>query len=231
MTRAAGGRRRANAPGTADTPENLASGILIVLPPGFGPAVPEALEGEAALAAVAELERPRGLITAPRVDRGPEIPRLLRWLEAAGLPVGAHSRRFSVFTWPERWDGPQLDRRLIGAAAGDASRLGAELGRRRPMLVFFLSAQLLDALNEPEVEPFASAALGRALEPPHRLSGMRLRVSAQRRERALCAGLPLPRRTLSDGVEREIVECLRRLFLREGLFEDPLAGLSSRGSL
>ena len=40
---------------------------------------------------------------------------------------------------------------MLKAAAADAARLAEEVKKRRPLLLFFVSAQLLDAANLPEV--------------------------------------------------------------------------------
>lgn len=96
--------------GTADTPENLQGGVLLVFPPGFGPTLSPGLDASAQALERQKLSRPRGRITARQVDRGPEVPQLLKWLERAGFPVAQDAARFSIFTWPQHWE---ADRRWI----------------------------------------------------------------------------------------------------------------------
>lgn len=225
--------RRANVPGTADTPENLQGGVLIVVPPELGPEITELPELPSAAADAesgsdpaesfesrrAQIERPRGVITAARVNRGPEIGQLLRWLEAAGFPAAESARRFAVFTWPERWAGAPHDRRAMKRAAEEAGRLWAEIARRSPLIVIFVSAQLLDAANLPEVLPGVAQTLGAPLEPVRRLSDIRLRVTAQRWQKALCLGVPVPRKTFSAAAEEAIAAALRSAFVREGFLD------------
>lgn len=75
--------QRIDVPGTADTPENLQGGVLLVFPPGFGPTLSPGLDASAQALERQKLSRPRGRITARQVDRGPEVPQLLKWLERA----------------------------------------------------------------------------------------------------------------------------------------------------
>lgn len=105
--------QRIDVPGTADTPENLQGGVLLVFPPGFGPTLSPGLDASAQALERQKLSRPRGRITARQVDRGPEVPQLLKWLERAGFPVAQDAARFSIFTWPQHWeaDRPLLMRR------------------------------------------------------------------------------------------------------------------------
>ncbi|WP_295480509.1 hypothetical protein [uncultured Sutterella sp.] len=211
---------RVNAPGTADAPENLSGGVLIVMPPGFGPEVDESTlpaGGEARAAALERITRARGVVTAARVDRGECIPQALRWLAAAGFPVQKSAKRFSIFTWPEHWDGRPRDRHVVRDAVREGGRLAEELLRRRPLLVLFLSSQLLDAANDPEMIGRLAPALGRPLEPAFRLSSGRLRILGQRWERTLMAGVPLPRRTHRADLNDEVARALRLLFEREEL--------------
>ena len=102
--------QRIDVPGTADTPENLQGGVLLVFPPGFGPTLSPGLDASAQALERQKLSRPRGRITARQVDRGPEVPQLLKWLERAGFPVAQEAARFSIFTWPQRWE---ADRPLV----------------------------------------------------------------------------------------------------------------------
>lgn len=211
---------RVNAPGTADAPENLSGGVLIVMPPGFGPEVDEAAlpaDPAARAAALERITRARGVVTALRVDRGACIPQALRWLAAAGFPVQKSAKRFSIFTWPEHWDGRPRDRHVVREAVLEGGRFAQELHLRRPLLVLFLSSQLLDAANDPAVIERLLPAVGRPLEPAFRLSSERLRILGQRWERTLMAGLPLPRRTHRPGFNDEVARALRALFTREAL--------------
>ena len=84
--------QRIDVPGTADTPENLQGGVLLVFPPGFGPTLSPGLDASAQALERQKLSRPRGRITARQVDRGPEVPQLLKWLERAGFPVAKKSK-------------------------------------------------------------------------------------------------------------------------------------------
>ena len=70
--------QRIDVPGTADTPENLQGGVLLVFPPGFGPTLSPGLDASAQALERQKLSRPRGRITARQVDRGPEVPQLLK---------------------------------------------------------------------------------------------------------------------------------------------------------
>ena len=62
--------QRIDVPGTADTPENLQGGVLLVFPPGFGPTLSPGLDASAQALERQKLSRPRGRITARQVDRG-----------------------------------------------------------------------------------------------------------------------------------------------------------------
>lgn len=139
--------QRIDVPGTADTPENLQGGVLLVFPPGFGPTLSPGLDASAQALERQKLSRPRGRITARQVDRGPEVPQLLKWLERAGFPVAQDAARFSIFTWPQHWEADRpLDRRVLKAAAADAARLAEEVksvGRS------FFSLFLLNSLMPP----------------------------------------------------------------------------------
>ena len=77
--------QRIDVPGTADTPENLQGGVLLVFPPGFGPTLSPGLDASAQALERQKLSRPRGRITARQVDRGPEVPQLLKWLARDSL--------------------------------------------------------------------------------------------------------------------------------------------------
>ncbi|WP_297610240.1 hypothetical protein [uncultured Sutterella sp.] len=207
-----------NAPGTADAPENLARGVLIVMPPGFGPELDDAElppEGEARRAFLDKIMRPRGVITAPRIDRGYAVAEALRWLSAAGFPVESQARRFSIFTWPEIWDGRARDGHVVRDAVSEAERLRDEFEKRTPLIAVFLSSQLLDAANDPIVRELLGASAGRPLEPAFRLSGERLRILGQRWEKTLMIGLPVPRRSMRPGFPEEAARAVRTLFVRE----------------
>ena len=60
--------QRIDVPGTADTPENLQGGVLLVFPPGFGPTLSPGLDASAQALERQKLSRPRGRITARQVD-------------------------------------------------------------------------------------------------------------------------------------------------------------------
>lgn len=210
--------QRIDVPGTADTPENLQGGVLLVFPPGFGPTLSPGLDASAQALERQKLSRPRGRITARQVDRGPEVPQLLKWLERAGFPVAQEAARFSIFTWPQRWEADRpLDRRVLKAAAADAARLAEEVKKRRPLLLFFVSAQLLDAANLPEVLEALEPVLVHPAEPVRRITDLRLRVTAQRWVKALCFGLPMPRKTFTPETEETIAAGIAAIFRREEL--------------
>ena len=182
--------QRIDVPGTADTPENLQGGVLLVFPPGFGPTLSPGLDASAQALERQKLSRPRGRITARQVDRGPEVPQLLKWLERAGFPVAQDAARFSIFTWPQHWEADRpLDRRVLKAAAADAARLAEEVKKRRP----------------------------HPAEPVRRITDLRLRVTAQRWVKALCFGLPMPRKTFTPETEETIAEGIAAIFRREEL--------------
>ena len=183
--------QRIDVPGTADTPENLQGGVLLVFPPGFGPTLSPGLDASAQALERQKLSRPRGRITARQVDRGPEVPQLLKWLERAGFPVAQDAARFSIFTWPQRWEAD------------------------RPLLLFFVSAQLLDAANLPEVLKALEPVLAHPAEPVRRITDLRLRVTAQRWVKALCFGLPMPRKTFTPKTEETIAAGIAAIFRRE----------------
>ncbi|MDO5531304.1 hypothetical protein [Sutterella sp.] len=211
---------RVNVPGTADTPGNLKGGVLIVLPPAFGPIVNEddlPPEPKAREAFLARMTRKRGLITAARIDRGPEIQQALRWLAAAGFPVAEQAERFSILNWPTVWDGRPRDAHVIREAVTEGKRLVDVIEKRRPILVVFLSSQLLEAANDPALIERLASSIGLPLQPACRLSDMRLRILGQRWKRALMVGLPMPRRTMSMAQSEEISSSLRKFFAREGL--------------
>ena len=196
--------QRIDVPGTADTPENLQGGVLLVFPPGFGPTLSPGLDASAQALERQKLSRPRGRITARQVDRGPEVPQLLKWLERAGFPVAQDAARFSIFTWPQRWE-------------ADAARLAEEVKKRRPLLLIFVSAQLLDAANLPEVLEALEPVLAHPAEPVRRITDLRLRVTAQRWVKALCFGLPMPRKTFTPETEETIAAGIAAIFRREEL--------------
>ena len=207
-----------NAPGTADAPENLARGVLIVMPPGFGPELNDAElppEGEARRALLEKLMRPWGVITASRIDRGFAVSETLRWLAAAGFPVEAEAKRFSIFTWPAAWDGRARDGHVARDAVREAGRLRDEFQKRSPLIAVFLSSQLLDAANDPAVREFLAPVAGHPLEPAFRLSGERLRILGQRWEKTLMIGLPVPRKSMRPGFPEEAARAIRTLFVRE----------------
>ena len=198
-----------NAPGTADAPENLARGVLIVMPPGFGPEIDDAElppEGEERRAFLEKIMRPRGVITAPRIDRGHAVAETLRWLSAAGFPVESQAKRFSILTRPAVWDGRARDGHVVR---------DAEFAKRTPLIAVFLSSQLLDAANDPAVRELLAPFTGRPLEPAFRLSGERLRILGQRWEKTLMIGLPVPRRSMRPGFPEEAARAVRTLFVRE----------------
>lgn len=198
---------RWNTPGTADTPDNADGGVLIVLPPGWGP---EKRPGE-------EEPKARGLITSAQIDRGPLVPICLHWLERAGLPVRRNVRSFSVAVWPkmplENVRGPQMVPKLV--AAGED--VLAECRRRHPRLVIFLSCYLFDAFRDTALADEVSDIFGAELEKTRRLTRRRLRAEVVRYERALVLGLPLPSQNTTSVIVEDLVEGLTSLFRVSGL--------------
>ena len=132
--------QRIDVPGTADTPENLQGGGLLVFPPGFGPTLSPGLDASAQALERQKLSRPRGRITARQVDRGPEVPQLLKWLERAGFPVAQDAARFSIFTWPQHWEADRpLDRRVLKAAGAEGGPLFPAIVSAAPPFLCFRS--------------------------------------------------------------------------------------------
>lgn len=189
---------RWNTPGTADTPENTEGGVLIVMPPAWGP---EKRDGD-------KEPKARGLITSGHIDRGPGIPECLRWLERSGLDVRAEARAFSVLVWPsvpiEKAHGPQTVPKLIEEKALFLD----ECRRRRPQILIFLSCYLYDAFRSPEMAADVSDIFGLTVEKTHRLTATRLRAEAMRTERAIVFGLPLPSRNTTPAFADALVRGL-----------------------
>ena len=189
---------RWNTPGTADTPQNTEGGVLIVVPPAWGP---EKREGD-------KEPRARGLIVSGQIDRGPVIPECLRWLERSGFDVREEARAFSVLVWPEtpfeKAHGPQIVPKLIEEKA----RFFDECRRRRPQIVICLSCYFYDALSSPEMATDVREAFGRVVEKTHRLTATRLRAEALRYERAILLGLPLPSRNTTPAFVDALVKGL-----------------------
>lgn len=220
---------RVNPPGTAETPENASGGVLIVALPGMGPERPPEPEGVDPESWTEMLERPRGLITATQVDRGPYVRRALAWLSSAGFDVNAASRHFAVMTWP----GPSEDvcqdssahnaswRRMVppeakGARlprwlAANAQGFLEVSARRRPKLVVFLSGAMLEATESPELASSVTDIYGPPQTPPCRLTDTRLAVWAQRRREALFLALPVSAAQATPAFEAALTEGLGRL--------------------
>ena len=192
-----------NAPGTADAPENLARGVLIVMPPGFGPEIDDAElppEGEERRAFLEKIMRPRGVITAPRIDRGHAVAETLRWLSAAGFPVESQAKRFSILTWPAVWDGRARDGHVVRDAVSEAERLRDEFAKRTPLIAVFLSSQLLDAANDPRALHRAPArarlpTLRRTAPHPRAALGKNAHDRTSRSAQKHAAGVPRRSRT------------------------------------
>ena len=110
-----------------------------------------------------------------------------------------------------------MDRGVLKAPAADAARLAEEVKKRRPLLLFFVSAQLLDAANLPEVLEALEPVLAHPAEPVRRITDLRLRVTAQRWVKALCFGLPMPRKTFTPETEETIAAGIAAIFRREEL--------------
>ena len=92
----------------------------------------------------------------------------------------------------------------VNATRAFAALLAEEVKKRRPLLLFFVSAQLLDAANLPEVLEALEPVLAHPAEPVRRITDLRLRVTAQRWVKALCFGLPMPRKTFTPETEETI---------------------------
>ena len=108
----------------------------------------------------------------------------------------------------------------VGAVLTDEQthqRLAEEVKKRRPLLLFFVSAQLLDAANLPEVLEALEPVLAHPAEPVRRITDLRLRVTAQRWVKALCFGLPMPRKTFTPETEETIAAGIAAIFRREEL--------------
>ena len=189
---------RWNTPGTADTPENTEGGILIVMPPVWGP---EKREGESE-------PKARGLIVSAQIDRGPVIPECLRWLERSGLEVRELARAFSILVWPSEpicdAHGPQTVPRLVGEKAV----LLDECRRRRPKILIFLSCYLYDAFRDPSLADEVRELFGSEIDKSRRLTSTRLRTEAMRLEKALVLGLPLPSRNTTPAFVEALVKGL-----------------------
>ncbi len=189
---------RWNTPGTADTPENTDGGILIVMPPGWGP---EKHEGE-------KEPKARGLIVSAQIDRGPVIPECLRWLERSGLDVRETAKAFSVLVWPSEpirnAHGPQTVPKLVENRAMFID----ECRRRRPRILIFLSCYLYDAFRDAGMADDVREVFGHELEKSHRLTSTRLRAEAMRVEKAIVLGLPLPSRNTTPAFVDALVKGL-----------------------
>lgn len=193
---------RLNPPAAADTPENLSGGVLLVLLPGFGP--------EDGGRDPAALTRPRGLLTSAQIDRGPYVPRVLKWLAAAGLDLRSAAPRLQLAVWPEAFEGRPHGPQCVKALVRQSDAFLKTVAERRPRLLVFVSCYLHDAACAPELDGPLTAALGRAIEPPRRLCASRLRVQIQRRERALILALPVPTANATPAFEAELTAALRR---------------------
>ena len=136
--------------------------------------------------------RPRGLLTSAQIDRGPYVPRVLKWLAAAGLDLRSAAPRLQLAVWPEAFEGRPHGPQCVKALVRQSDAFLKTVAERRPRLLVFVSCYLHDAACAPELDGPLTAALGRAIEPPRRLCASRLRVQIQRRERALILALPVP---------------------------------------
>lgn len=203
-----------NPPGTAETPENASGGVLIAALPGTGPALPAASADAADR--MAQLARPRGLITATQVDRGPAVRRALGWLSAAGLDVQAHSRCFSLVTWPEILPETARGARMAAHLAREGAGFIEACAARRPRLIVLLSTVMLDAINAPEMRASLHPVFGEPLAPPRRIADTRLRVLAQRWPGVLMLGLPVSSAQATPQAEQRIIEALRPFFSQRG---------------
>ncbi len=209
-----------NPPLTGDTLENTSRGVLVVMPPFFGPPEPVRPEGVSETAWTAALQkrrRARGLITSPQIDRGEAVRRALGWLERAGFPVRSEARRFALFVWPREWKGPHHGPQQIPRLVEDSREFVAELDRRRPALVVFLSCVLLDAMNDEQLLPLLEESAGRPVSPLQRLVSTRLRALTQRWSRTTVIALPIPGPNTTEAFEAELEAGLRNFFHAAGL--------------
>ena len=193
---------RLNPPAAADTPENRSGGILLVLQPGYGPD-PDGRDP-------VQLVRPRGLLTSAQIDRGPLLPRVLRWLAEAGLNLRTAAPALQLTVWPERFEGEPYAAQRIKALAVQSGDFLDTVARRRPRLIVFVSAYLHDALLEPGVSARFAETVGRACEPPRRLTTGRLRARIQRWEKAIVISVPVPCLSVTPAFETELTAALRR---------------------
>lgn len=192
---------RWNTPGTGETADNAEGGILIVMPPAWGPEK----HGEVP-------PKARGLITSAQIDRGPVIPELLRWLEHSGIDIREHARMFSILVWPsERFAdcrGPQTVARLIE----EKEFFLTECRRRTPQLIIFLSCYFFDAACDATVAADLRTVFGEEIEKPRRICSTRLRAELVRYEKTLILGLPLPGRNTASVFVDALTEGLSQIF-------------------
>lgn len=220
---------RLDVPATADTPENMSGGCLIVAPPGCGPLCPEVEsdmaqdEREALPERLAHLTRARGVITATQIDRGPAVRRVLHWLEAAGINVQAESRSFALMTWPKiqhqkPWEGCRLrGAELVRAMEAQIAQFGAVCAARRPKLVVLLTPAMADAINTTCALETLRESLGVPQSPPRRLTDQRDRALVQRWPGMLLLALPVMSPHMTPEAEAEVAASLKTLFTPRGL--------------
>ncbi len=211
-------RGRLNPPDAAPTAENGRRGILFVLMPGYGPAVPireSGMTDEAWAARLSAIVRPRGFASSPQIDRGSALPTVYRWLRSAGLPADMIAKESRITVWPPTWGEEagalHADQWVMGAVRRSGGFLKT-LEALEPRLVVFVSNYLLRAVNQPQLAERLAASIGRPASPARRLTDTRLRVMGQRWTRAALIALPIPSPNATAAFEAELKNGLSCFF-------------------
>jgi len=193
-------------PAPLDTPNNLKGGVLVVLPPGYGPE-PGTPPSD------------RSFFSDSAVDRGKTLAQFVSWFPVWGIPLattrmtaGDFERSFYCCEWPSvpvtGARGPQL----VQKYAAKCSELAAVIHDREPRLVIFLSCYLWQAANTDEGRLLLADALGSPLEPGRRISPLRLAAYAQRWQKACVLALPLPGTNTTESFVQSIGSAVQRTF-------------------
>lgn len=187
-----------------ETPENATEGLLVVTMPRTVPA--------------GDTPR-RAFLSDNSVNRGPVLERFIEWFSLWDMPLArvrghesALERAFALTLWPEKEPAGAHGPQFVKAVADQVPDLLAVLKARRPRLVIFLSAYLWQAITTPEAEPLTTEACGRALDAGRRVSGTRLAVWVQKRERCVFLALPLPSKNTTDAVVKAWASEIQRVF-------------------
>lgn len=173
-------------PAPLDTPNNMKGGILVVLPPGYGPAE-DTPPSE------------RSFFSDSAVDRGRALARFVSWFPVWGIPLattrmtaGEFERSFFCCEWPASPVSGARGPQLVQKYSVKCAELAATIRSREPRLVIFLSCYLWQAANTDQGRVLLADALGAPQEPGRRISPVRLAAYAQRWEKAMVLALPLP---------------------------------------